>query len=308
MPPPKRVSDVLASSADTRFPSAPNPTDAPYSSEGPTLPVIGSAQFAHGRQCTNGPALQQGQKRKRTASDNDKTQSGGGVSKKHDAQKPVRANHSRLYEPWALLPDRMRREVEKRGTENVIPVVYSKNQNVKSGITKLRRYLGAGSDKASNDVPAALKQEDAVVAVSAQGDGTVKLVGIVDMVRRITGGKETEKGCGMEKEKSEGIKWYMYTALSSVVVPRGKNAVNSADAEGQEVRADSESDAMDVDGDDGAMKEEMRAQVRLAKEGRDKEDKTKTVPVLTVWMTRKRIPSFRDAFGEQDFIVHTTEP
>jgi len=230
------------------------------------------------------------------------------VSKKRDSQKPARANHPRLYEPWTLLPDRARKEVEKRGTENVIPVVYSKNQNVKSGITKLRRYLGAGSDKVSDDVPVALRQEDAVIAVSAQGDGTVKLVGIVDMVRRITGGKGTEKGCEMEKEKSEGVKWYMYTALSSVVMPRGGNAVDSADAEGQEVHADIESDAMDVDvdGDDSALKE-TRGRDHLAKEGRNEEDKTKTVPVLTVWMTRKRIPSFKDAFGEQDFVVHAIE-
>lgn len=308
MPPPKRVSDVLASSADTRIPSAPNSTtDAPYSSEGPTLPIIGAAQFAHGGQSTNIPAPQQGQKRKRTAPDNDKTQSGGGMSNKSDMQKPVRTNHSKLYEPWVLLPGKARREVEKRGTENVMPIVYSKNQNVRSGITKLRRYLGLGNDQASDDVPTALRQEAAIIAVSAQGDGTVKLVGIVDMVRRITGEKEAEKGCEVEKEKIEGIKWYMYTALSSVVVPRGKEAANGVDAEGQEKgQAGSESDAMDVDGDDVAV-EEMQGHGHLAEERRNAEGKTKTVPVLTVWMTRKRIPSFRDAFGEEDFVVHMTE-
>ena len=306
MPPPKRVGDILASSADTRTPSTPNPTDAPYSSEGPTLPIIDTTQFAHGEKSTNVPALQQGQKRKRTATNN-KTQSGDGASKECDAQKPVRTNHSKLYEPWALLSDKLRREVEKRGIESVVPIVYSKNQTVKSGITKLRRYLGAGNDKASDDIPKALTAEDAVIAVSAQGEGTVKLVGIVDIVRRITGGKELEKGCAAEKEKSEGVKWYTYNVLSSVVMPRGKNAVNGADAKGQEeVQADSQGDAMNVDVDDGAVKE-VQGQSPLAEEGRNHEDKTKTVPVLTVWMTRKRIPSFRDAFGEQDFVVHTAE-
>jgi hypothetical protein len=32
---------------------------------------------------------------------------------------------------------------------------------------------------------------------------------------------------------------------------------------------------------------------------------TRKVPVLTFWMTRKRIPAFKEAFGEQTFTVQT---
>jgi hypothetical protein len=86
--------------------------------------------------------------------------------------------------------------------------------------------------------------------------------------------------------------------LSSVVVPRKIGAANTANAGEQQkdAEANADGDAMDIDGDDQAVKD--------TQEQRKDEGATKVVPVLTIWMTRKRLPAFRDAFGEQEFTVH----
>jgi hypothetical protein len=49
---------------------------------------------------------------------------------------------------------------------------------------------------------------------------------------------------------------------------------------------------MDVDGQEAQRKDN----------GKEMTQKKK-VPVLTVWMTRKQIPAFKSAFGEQTFSV-----
>jgi hypothetical protein len=172
-------------------------------------------------------------------------------------------------------------------------VVFNKNQNVKAGINKLRRYLGAhrtlastpAKDGAGGDVPVALGSEESVIAVSAQGEGSIKLVGIVDMVKRITG----EKPEGAKED--DGVKWCMYTVLSSVIVPRKKvEPVNVEELEKEQ------GEPMDIDHENGAA--------QVSQDNDEEETKTKTAPVLTVWMTRKRIPSFKDVFGEQEFVVY----
>ena len=172
--------------------------------------------------------------------------------------------------------------------------MFSKNQNIKAGITKIRRYIGAETSD-TEAIPAALKDEDAIIAVSAQGDGTVKLVGIIDMVKRIT--RESVQ------EKEGGVKWYTYTVLSSVTVPRkssaaangSANASNAADQRDEDRAEDGE--AMDVDGHEG---------VKETQESSTDEGATKSVPVLTAWMTRRRIPGFKEAFGEHEVVVHTS--
>lgn len=200
-----------------------------------------------------------------------------------------------------LLPDKQKKDVDAKGGVEII--VYSKNQNVRAGIGRLVRCVGASRDKAEADRESEVEadsggkvesrqvdDEEKMVVVSAQGDGTVKLVGIVDMVRRIAAEGSKDRG------KEDGVKWYLYTVLSSVDVPRTRKVASDADAEGHDGAEESgpEADAMDVDYEDGAVQEAEQA---VTKE-------TKKAPVLSVWMTRKRMVGWKEVFGEQEMIVY----
>lgn len=197
--------------------------------------------------------------------------------------------------------------MEARGdTRNVRVVVLSKNQNVRSGINALKLHLRAGDGKSGTSgsgardtelpMAAAAAQEERIVAVSAQGEGTVKLVGIVDLVRRITG--QTARKPADGEMGSEGVRWYMYTSLGSVVVPR-KQRTEAAAAQPGEAGEDQAKDGVaDADGGAAAVADVT---------GRAEGALMRTVPVLTVWMARKRIAEFRDAFGESEFMVYKDE-
>jgi hypothetical protein len=178
-------------------------------------------------------------------------------------------------------------------------LVFSKNQNIKSGISKLRGHLCTDSAEngAQETTQTEGKHNEKIIAVSAQGDGTVKLVGIVDMVRRIVG-EGGEKG-------GEGKAWYMYTALSSVEMPlrlgREDHKNDNKDIEEEE----EEGDAMDIDVDD---KDDANAaaadSTHRADADKNTKPKMKVHPMLTVWLSSTRLPAFRDVFGEQSFKVY----
>ncbi|EMD60132.1 hypothetical protein GGP41_009528 [Bipolaris sorokiniana] len=273
---PKRMSEIFASSSQKDNDTTTITATPPYSSEGPTLPIIGA------------PENDSNPTKKR------KAQNGtpGTALKKQSQQVSPHTIHPSLYEPWTRLPPDLLKLLESQtrlqATQNIVPVVFSKNQNVKSGINRLKTFLGAYRDPASTiDMPDALKQEDVIIAVSAQGEGTTKLVGIVDMVRRIVAPSSKEEvGDGLVET------WAMYTMLTSIDIERKARAVEVKKEEVEEVESEEEEEAfesMDVDGRGGQ---------------RDKDEvKMRKVPILTVWMTRKRIPAFRNAFGEQVFEV-----
>ncbi|XP_014556916.1 hypothetical protein COCVIDRAFT_15755 [Bipolaris victoriae FI3] len=273
---PKRMSEIFASSSEKDKDTTTVTATPPYSSEGPTLPIIGAQEIG------SNPT------KKRKASNN--TQST--APKKQSQEGSPHTIHPSLYEPWTRLPPDLLKLLESQtrfqGTRNVIPVVFSKNQNVKSGINRLKTYLGAYRDPTSTiDMPDALKREDVIIAVSAQGEGTTKLVGIVDMVRRIVApsGKE-EVGDGPVET------WAMYTMLTSIDIERKARVADVQKKEVEEAESEEEEEAfesMDVDGRGGQKEKD--------------EVKMKKVPVLTIWMTRKKIPAFRNAFGEQMFKV-----
>jgi hypothetical protein len=181
-----------------------------------------------------------------------------------------------------------------RATNNVVPVVFSKNQNVKSGINRLKTLLGAHQDPASTiEKPDALKEDDVIIAISAQGEGTTKLVGIVDMVRRIVAptGKEHDNNA---KEET----WWMYTVLTSVEVDRKIKTVRPLDKNNTDVEKTHSTQ------DEEAF-ESIHLHGRYAQELSARNDTMpkRKVPVITVWMTKKRIAVFRNAFGEQTFAV-----
>ncbi|EUC50081.1 hypothetical protein COCMIDRAFT_83014 [Bipolaris oryzae ATCC 44560] len=273
---PNRMSEIFASSSEKDNDTTAITATPPYSSEGPTLPIIG-AQEADSNLA-----------KKRKASKN--TQST--APKKQSQEVYPHTIHPSLYEPWTRLPPDLLKLLESQtrlqGTRNIIPVVFSKNQNVKSGINRLKTYLGAYRNPASTiDMPDALKRDDVVIAVSAQGEGTTKLVGIVDMVRRIVAPSSKEEvGDGLVET------WAMYTMLTSIDIERKARVPEVKKKGEEEVESEEEEEAfesMDVDGRGGPKEKD--------------EVKMRKVPVLTVWMTRKRIPAFRNAFGEQVFEV-----
>ncbi|KAI4630628.1 hypothetical protein J4E80_001566 [Alternaria sp. BMP 0032] len=265
----KRMSEMFASSAEKDANTTAVTASPPYSSEGPTLPIIGAPEDA--------PTAS----KKRKAQDKI-----NGVASKKPSQPPSpHTIHPSLYEPWTRLPTELRKlpETQKRmrATQNIVPVVFSKNQNIKSGINRLKTYLGAYKDPASTiEMPEALKEDDVIIAVSAQGEGTTKLVGIVDMVRRIvapSGGEDDEHG------KDEA--WWMYTMLTSVEVDR-------------EIKTSRPTDKGDAD-----VEKTQSAQKKDEQSNENNTMKRRKIPVLTVWMTKKRIAAFRNVFGEQTFAV-----
>jgi hypothetical protein len=279
---PKRMSEILKSSSEKDATTSTATATQPYSSGGPTLPIIGAADDALKAFEAEKPS------KKRKAQDTNTS-----TTPKKQSQAPSQAtNHSSLYEPWTRLPTELLKLLETqsrlRGAQNIVPVVFSRNQNVKTGINRLKTYLGAYKNPASDiEIPEALKEEDCLIAVSAQGQGATKLVGIVDMVRRVV------KPSG---EEGEVETWWMYTMLTSVEVESKGRARDDEEAEKtQDSQEDEEAfEPMDVDGGKSQGKE---------KERDTNTTKKRNVPVLTVWMTRKKIPAFKSAFGEQSFTV-----
>ena len=287
---PSTASPSTSSASAAPHPSAPA-TTAPLSSEGPTLPILGASQASS----EDGS----GRKRKRTTTTTTATCSavskeGMAAGGKRTPRAPGRTNHASLYAPWELLPQRERRAVENEGTGRVEVLVWTRNQNVRAGVNRLKTLLSRGgvgeTDQAEGDEG---DGEGEVVAVSAQGEGTVKLVGIVDVALRVVAGRQ-DGGEG-EGDEAQGGKWFVYTVLSSVLVPRGRKDGGDEAAEGKE----GEGDAMDVDGDgDGAAGGGAVQEVKQAVgEG------MKKIPVLTVWMSRRRMVGWKEVFGEREVVA-----
>jgi hypothetical protein len=288
----KRMSDMFASSAEKG--SGANAQSAtPYSSEGPTLPIVGAdnEQIFDSNGNLSGSAqkerIAQGQDMKKPST---------------NGSQPTPTFHPALHEPWTLLPATLRNspssQARLRGTQNIVPIVFTKNQNVKAGINRLKTYLGAYKDvRQPLEVLEALKQTDAIVAVSAQGEGTSKLVSILDLAKRVVAPSAKEKECDRQT-----IEWWVYTSLASVEVERkaktspemtGNEDVQLRQAKQAAQEEDEEEDAfepMEVDAPD----QETQPQKQMIK-----------APVLTVWITKKKIPAFKETFGEQVWEVNT---
>jgi hypothetical protein len=277
----KRMSDIFASSAKKNS-SAATPSATPYSSEGPTLPIVGAGTEHNAK----------AQQRKAQGQNMD-------TSSENGAQ-PIATSHPALYEPWTLLPAELCKSLVSqerlRGPKNVIPVVFTKNQNVKTGINRLKTYLDAYKDESQPlEVPEALKQKDAILAYSAQGEGTAKLVSILDVAKRVVAPSKEKK------DDKQTVKWWVYTSLASVEVERKARIAPEVDKDlklGQDKQVvqeeDEEEDAFEPMEVDTPHQEKEERQKKMIK-----------APVLTVWMTKKKIPAFKEAFGEQFWEVDT---
>jgi hypothetical protein len=278
----KRMSDIFASSAEKES-SGMAATATPYSSDGPTLPIIG-ADTEHPKKDTD-----------KAHNMNDQVT---------DRAHPVPTYHPSLLEPWSLLPGELLKlltsQARLRGTQNIVPVVFTKNQNIKAGINKLKTYLGAYKDeRQSMEIPEALAKPDAIIAVAAQGDGTAKVVSILDVARRVVAPstKDREMAEGMDTKIDT---WWLYTSLTSVEVEKKIGVLPSAN-NGDQVKTKARARHETKDGEDEAF-ESMDIDMPVQQTKQLQKQKLKA-PVLTVWLTKKRIPAFKDAFGEQNFEV-----
>jgi hypothetical protein len=287
----KRMSDMFASSAE-KGSSATTKSATPYSSEGPTLPIIGGENEHNADR--NGSLGVMAQKKRKAQGQKVKGSS-------TDGAQSGAAFHPALHEPWSLLPaelcDALVSQARLRGTQNIISIIFTKNQNVKAGINRLKTYLGAYKDENHQlEVPGALKHTDAVIAVSAQGEGTSKLVSILDVARRVVAPSAKEK----DGDK-QTVVWWIYTSLASVEVERKAKIMSEANEDvylDQDKQAtqeeDEEEDAFEPMEVDASNQEKEQQQKQMIK-----------APVLTVWMTKKKIPAFKEIFGEQMWEVHT---
>lgn len=203
-------------------------TEASYASDGPTLPIVGGVG-EHSNQVTPNPrgrpteenADRRPTKKQRTRDDLSKE-----PTDPEPATKKSKVAVEGLHQPWTLLPVDVSQQIEKRlGAQwkgNVEVVVWTKNQNVKSGINRLKNLLSfqeSPESEAKSGRKAPERSQAGLITVSAYGEGTTKLVGIVEMAKRVVG-DGVKGGDGMDGET-----WFAYTILSSTSEEEVKNKV-----------------------------------------------------------------------------------
>jgi hypothetical protein len=123
------------------------------------------------------------------------------------------------------------------------------------------------------------------VAVSAQGDATTKLAGVIEMIKRIL-------KPAVDQDGSVDIQdWYIYTSLASRTVEKQANTKKT----GKE-------SAAEVTDEEGIAFESLAA---ISDKDQEARSSNKTVAVLTVWLSRTAMREFKDAFGEEKIQVAT---
>lgn len=293
--PPKLEIEAIQSSKDLE--DVDDTMISSYSDE-PTLPIIGGSG-KHGTKRTAEGEKNNAARKKRKTDTAPKTVANikGNAKQPGDTSQQPRTDLAPLYEPFTLLPPSLRTALSSRLPsfhDNIVQVVFTKNANIKSGINKLKIYLGWSEDAAMRGRAYAetedtkllerLGKKETVVAATAQGDGITKLVGIVETAKRVV--QLSEAG-----DDGQVQEWYMYTSLASRIV-----------------RKEPKQRKRDVNGEVGKVGEKKEEEVfeTLAdiQERDEREQRAdRTVPVLTIWMSKTRIVEFADAFGEQVFKV-----
>ncbi|KAF2709382.1 hypothetical protein K504DRAFT_344586, partial [Pleomassaria siparia CBS 279.74] len=287
---------------------------APYSSEGPTLPILGNAGVTRGN--TKAADAENRPNKKRKITPEATTAAAPTKAKKtKPVQPPPTPNPdlAPLQKPWTLLPPALLEAIHVRlgqgfWEENCLPVVITRNQNIRSGVNKLKTYLGAEVRKTGTvvdkDVEEVLSSKNLVIAISAMGEATTKLLGVLEVLKRVVGGAE-EKAEGSDDLRSdaetckapEQKMWYTYTALSSTTVHRKVKGGDKAKPKVGDMTENGNRDSVEVD---DASFEPTAAE--MAEQERNKA-KALSAPVLTVWIARVRIPDFESEFGEQSLRV-----
>ena len=287
--PPKRKSALSSSTSKPAATSA-----QPSSSDGPTLPIISATPHP-------APAASIPTKRKAAAAT---------TSHAPADERGGHTLHPQLYTPWQLLPPQLQAEMRKANGDEVakvVPVAWSKNQNVRGGVNRVKAYLGFGESAGTEtgngtgtataagngsgngiEKPPALNAQDGVFAVSAQGEGTAKLIGILEVAKRVVEGDHGD-------EQVPTRDWFVYTALSCVAVPVRVKKRLSAKAARTGTRGGAGEEGSEEESDDAF---ETPVGSRGEGGGEGEGEKMRKEPVLTVWFWRGRNAGFERAFGE----------
>ncbi|KAH8695707.1 hypothetical protein GQ44DRAFT_719457 [Phaeosphaeriaceae sp. PMI808] len=289
---PKRMSDIFASSVEQDPSAIPPITTGPYSSEGPTLPIIGAAEEPERR---NNKVMNSNVVSNKKVEKYKKAESEGPLGHSIQRTQPSATIHPALFEPWNFLGTVLFKLLQSqnriRVAQNIVPVVFTKNQNINAGIKRLKTYLGAyRGDITSTKVQDSLEQRDVIIVISAHGVGTTKLVSIIDVLKRAVSPITKEA-----KDSNMVDTWYMYTLLTSIEEERKIQTASEVNAEielDQNTQGTEEEDAFEPMGTILSEKDKGQDQVKPRK-----------VPVLSIWMTRIQIPRFKDVFGEQTLMV-----
>ncbi|PVH95524.1 hypothetical protein DM02DRAFT_731808 [Periconia macrospinosa] len=297
-------------------------TLVPYSSDGPTLPLVGNSSAASRKKAASSNAndpteTANGEKRKSTTDDTNSTTPA--------LKKAKTTDNTTLYTPWVLLPPELRRSVAERlggppqwdWETHCIPIVYTRNQNITSALNRLKAYLGHSphARNSSIDVPEPLKGEHdgssggggiegggggIIISISAQADATTKLVGIVELAKRLLAESDVDVGT-TDRRGRRKVVWYSYTSLSSRLQKVDINHEKKRERSGQDATATAVAAAHTND-DHSSEEEEIFETKNARVDGQ--EGKTRKIPILTVWISKTKIPEFKRAFGgEQSFEV-----
>jgi len=244
-------------------------TAASFASDGPTLPIVGGLE-ERAEKTRPSPSTSESRPSK-------KQKTFDGIAKKVDpaaaAPKEPQVALAPLYKPWTLLPAEVLPQLEKRFGRNleegIEVVVWTKNQNVKSGINRLKAFLGFtavdGPDRKDKGATNS-KTSGKLIAISACGPGTTKMIGIVEMAKRIVSGKSEAK----EAKPASSETWYAYTCLTGSELPT----------------------------------QQVMCSEKERGEGAQEQEVGKKIPILTVWFSPNSIPEFKKGFGEQTFTVN----
>ncbi|KAF2785635.1 hypothetical protein K505DRAFT_5022 [Melanomma pulvis-pyrius CBS 109.77] len=315
-----------ATATATPAPTTTTASTAPYSSEGPTLPILGTAGDPVVKIPTpavsrpNEVEAAQGLDRPRKKR---KTNNGTPASPNPTSAPPpppLNPTLEPLRKPWTLLPSEVRAAVEARCGEgfwggNCVAVVFTRNQNIRAGVNRLKGCLGVGGGretKGEGEVDEVLGSRGLVVAVSGLGDAAVKVVGVVEVLKRVVGGDgEGIKGVdimeGVEGNEAETQQrtetWYLYTSLGSTPAASrytNKNIHKKPHTPDEPTIAGLENKTAE---EDDASFEPTSANPSPI-DAPETQKSERNAPVLTVWLSRLPIAEFGAEFGEEKFVVN----
>lgn len=174
-------------------------------------------------------------------------------------------------------------------------VIFSANANIRSSINRLQTYLGAHKNQISPvERPRVLEKGGGLIAISAPGAGSPKLVSIVELTKRhVKPGSKDDS----EKEKGPAETWYSYMSLGRIYVKaRSKTNTKKPETKREQAAEDEEENAF-----------QSLAETRRPEGDADGHEDDRMIPdqILTIWWSRQSIPEFKTEFGEDIFEVRT---
>lgn len=145
-------------------------------------------------------------------------------------------------------------------------------------------------------------ENDTITAVSAQGEGTIKLVGIVEVFKRVlekANNEEKQKEAEGKYEKEEGEeregkaeekkqkRFFLYTTLSSVTLPR--SPPHQHQHQHQQLHHNHDHDRVDT--------------YNVNPVNPTIPPTTKSTPVLTLWISPRRLHGWTEGCGGEEVVL-----